>query len=308
LTRESGWDIIPLVRGFLGIDIGGTKVAMRIEDVAGADTELTFAWAPDADAERDLATLAGQVRTLIARWAGEIGAAGVAMPATLDPAGRVVAWPTRPSWVGADPTGALRAVLPDARITCADDGDLAALAEAGAAGCANVVYLGVGTGVGGGIVLAGRPCPGPSVGSCELGHLIVDRSGPRCDCGRRGCVQAIASGPATLRRAAELRGLPVAPDELPGAVEAKERWAIEAVATGAAGLATAIAGVSELVRPDLAVVGGGFAAAMPGYLDFVRSGLDALRRQGHPLPPVRAARLGGLSSLRGAVELARQQT
>ena len=291
--------------GCLGIDVGGTKVALRIEG-EGAAPEVTFAWEPGAGVEQDLAALVGHVRALWDSWGGEIGAVGVAMPATLDAKGEVVAWPNRPSWVGANPAAALRAALPDAQVACADDGDLAALAEAGAAGCGNLVYVGIGTGVGGGIVLGGRPCPGPAAGSCELGHLIVDRSGPRCDCGRRGCVQAVASGPATLRRAAELRGSPVAPGDLPEAVKLKRPWAVQAVTEAAGGVAAAIAGVSELVRPELAVVGGGFAAAVPGYLAFVQTELDALARPGHPLPPVRAAKLGGLSSLRGAVELARQ--
>ena len=88
-------------------------------------------------------------------------------------------------------------------------GNVAALAEAHAAGRPDLLYLGVGTGVGGGIVLGGRLLPGPSRGSCEIGHLIVDRSAARCDCGRRGCVQSVASGPAVLRRAARGRGAEV---------------------------------------------------------------------------------------------------
>lgn len=227
------------------------------------------------------------------------------MPATMDAAERVVAWPGRPSWAGVDLGAELRALFPGARTGCADDGDLAAIAEAHAAGAAHLVYLGVGTGIGGGIVLDGRPCPGPARGSCEVGHLIVDRTGPQCDCGRTGCVQAVASGPATLRRATRLRGADVQFAELRDGLAAGEPWAVSAVAASCDALAAAVVGLSELVCPDLVLIGGGFAGGMPGFVDRIAERSAELSRPGRPPVPVRAAVLGGLSSLHGAVLLAR---
>lgn len=226
---------------------------------------------------------------------------GVAVPATLDARGRVVAWPTRPSWVGLDLAGVLRGLFPAALVHCADDGDLAALAEADAAGCEDLVYVGVGTGIGGGIVLGGRSVPGARRGSCELGHLIVNQGGALCDCGRRGCVQAEASGPATLRRAAAERGAGVGFEDLRAAYADGTPWAVSAVAHSCAALAAALVGVAELVRPAAMVVGGGFAAGIPGLVQEVARRADALARPGHPVAPVRPAQLGGRSSLHGAV-------
>ncbi|MER7274993.1 ROK family protein [Dactylosporangium sp. NPDC000244] len=273
----------------LGIDVGGTKVALRLS--SGFDA--TLAWPDSSTAQQDLALLGSYVRGL------EFDAVGVAMPATMDGDGRVVAWPTRPSWIGLDLRAELLRMLAPATVQVADDGDLAAIAEADAAGCADVVYLGVGTGIGGGAVVGGRPCPGPSRGSCEVGHMIIDRAGPRCDCGRAGCVQAVASGAATLRRAG------VTFDELRDGWLARDARAVSAVEESCAALAAAAVGLGELFRPALTIIGGGFAAGLPGFVEAVAEHTAALGRPGHPPAPVRAATLGGLSSLHGALLLAR---
>nr|AFG19417.1 MycB6 [Streptomyces flaveolus] len=289
--------------------MGGSKVALRAEHADGTVREAGFRWPRAAErsasAAADLDLLALHVRRLRDGAPGGFAGVGVAMPATLDPAGVVTAWPNRQSWTGLDLGTALRRIAGTAEVVCADDGDVAALAEAHAAGRPDLLYLGVGTGVGGGIVLGGRLLPGPSRGSCEIGHLIVDRSAARCDCGRRGCVQSVASGPAVLRRAARARGAEVTFAELARAVADGAPWAVDAVREGCAALAAAAVGVSELLRPALVVVGGGFADGLPGFTAMVAAEMTRLGRPGHPPPPVEPARLGGLSSLHGAILLAR---
>ncbi|MEV4139945.1 ROK family protein [Dactylosporangium sp. NPDC049742] len=215
--------------------------------------------------------------------------------------GRVTAWPTRPSWIGLDLAGFLGGLFAGTPVHLADDGDLAALAEADALGCDRLVYAGVGTGVGGGIILDGRPVPGPGRGSCELGHVVVDRRGDRCDCGRRGCVQAEASGPATLRRAAAAAGAVVSFEDLRAGFLARTPWAVAAIEQGCAALAAALIGTTELLHPEAIVIGGGFAASLPGYVEQVASELDMLARPGHCPAPVLPARLGDRSSLAGAI-------
>ncbi|WP_175408289.1 ROK family protein [Streptomyces sp. TRM64462] len=297
---------------YLGMDFGGTKVAFRAEYGEGAGegrkgaAESTFRWPETRTLADDLAVLRTHTRAVRDGLAGTVEAVGVAMPATLDAAGRVVAWPNRPFWEGVDLRAELAELLPGARIACADDGDLAGLAEADAAGCDHLVYLGVGTGVGGGAVRRGDILPGPDRGSCEIGHMVVDRSGERCDCGRRGCVQAIASGPATLRRASAARGAPVHFTELRDAYAAGDRWAVEALDDTCAALAAAATNLGELLRPDRVVIGGGFAAGIPGLVAEVAARTAKLSRPGTPTPPVHAARLAGLSSLHGALLLARR--
>src|SRR5205085_2868464 len=147
--------------------------------------------------------------------------------------------------------------------------------------------------------------PGFARGSCELGHVVVALDGPECDCGRRGCVQAFAGGRAILRRAQARRGAPVTPDELRTAGVAGEAWAVDTLDAAALALATGIVNVSEMLHPELALIGGGFATAHPGFVDRIGVHLARLARPGQRAIPVRPAALGGLSSLRGAVELAR---
>ncbi|MFI6002709.1 ROK family protein [Streptomyces sp. NPDC051366] len=289
----------------LGVDIGGTKVAFRVEAGAECVDESAFRWGPRRSADRDLAQLAHHVGQLRARLGVPLRAVGVAMPGTVDPAGRVTAWPSRPEWNGLDLDASLRALFPEAAVARADDGDLGALAEAQASGCDDLLYLGVGTGIGGGLVLQGALCPGLGRGSFEIGHVIVAMGGAQCVCGRRGCLQAIASGPATLGRAALVRGAPVPFEELRRALREGAPWAVTAVEETSRALAAAVAGVQELVHPRLALIGGGFAAGLPELIGLVSDHLAELARPGQPPLPVEPAALGGLSSLRGAVALAR---
>ncbi|MFF3869009.1 ROK family protein [Micromonospora sp. NPDC001898] len=309
----------------LGVDIGGTKVALRAERCAsapgldpGADEQLgaaasrayerTLTWPAGGDAEADVTALAGAVDALRAESGWRLAAVGVAMPGTTDPTGRVTVWPGRPSWAGLRLDKALRRLFPGSRTAWADDGDLAALAEARHVGADDVVYLGVGTGVGGGVVLGGRPLPGAGRGSPEVGHMVVAVDGPRCDCGRHGCLQAIASGPATLRRAAAGRGGAVSFAELRDGLARDRPWAHDAVRPSGTALAAAVVSLGELVDPSVAVLGGGFAAGLPGFVGLVEREVARLARPGRAAPAVRAAALGGLSSLHGAVALARNLT
>jgi kanosamine 6-kinase len=289
---------------WLGLDLGGTKVALRAETDQGAVWEHVFRWS-GRGLESDLAQLSAEVKRLRQQVPGGFDAVGVALPATVGPDGLVSAWPTRPEWIGLDVRQALRALSGDAPVRWADDGGLGALAEAQAAACDSVLYVGVGTGVGGGLIVGGVLWPGQDRGSFEIGHLVTDADGPECRCGRRGCLQATASGPATLDRAARLRGAPVTSDQLRLAMLADEEWAVQAVDRSCHRLAVAITGVRELVHPGLVVVGGGFAVGLPGFVDTVAHHVAVLARPGVPIPPVHEPSFGGLSALHGAIALAR---
>lgn len=289
----------------LGIDIGGTKVALRAAD-APVRYNNVVRWSSGGGLDEDLVVLRAAAGE--ARWTtGTLAGVGIALPATVDPSGTVTSWPNRPAWIGVDWEGLLAEMFPGVPVRTADDGDLAALAEAHHVGCANVVYFGVGTGVGGGVVLAGRLVPGPRRGSCEVGHLVIaGGNGPQCTCGRRGCLQAIASGSAMLRRAAELRGGPVEFEDLQTAWSGRSPWAQRTIRDGCAALAAAVISVAELLHPDVVLIGGGFAAGIPGFTDTVAEHAAALARPGHPPPPVTPAALGAASSLYGALLLAEQ--
>ena len=125
------------------------------------------------------------------------------------------------------------------------DTNAAALGEhrcGSARGTANFVFITVSTGVGGAVMLDGRLIRGADGVAGEIGHICVERGGPRCGCGRRGCVEAIASGPSIARRAeAELR-----------AAEGAELRAVESAEFRAAEGFTQTRGVTKSVEGSAA--------------------------------------------------------
>ncbi|AOR37347.1 kanamycin kinase [Streptomyces fodineus] len=288
----------------MGLDLGGTKVALRAETDGGRVHEHLFHWR-GRGLESDVEQLAAEVAVLQQQVPEGFGAVGIALPASVGTDGLVSAWPSRPEWLGVEVRPTFQKLFANTPVRWADDGDLGALAEARAADVDDVLYVGVGTGIGGGLMSGGVLWPGLDRGSFELGHLVTDADGLKCRCGRRGCLQATASGPATLARAARLRGADVAYAELQQGLVADEEWAVQAVDRSCHRLAVAITGVRELLHPDLVVVGGGFAAGLPGFTDTVARHVAALARPGVSPPLVRSSLLGGLSTLHGAVALAR---
>ncbi|MFF3893786.1 ROK family protein [Streptomyces sp. NPDC001812] len=291
---------------YLGIDIGGTKTALLLERPGARPAYARFDWPAEADADADLAALAGAVSRLVGTGGPRtVRAAGIALPATVRD-GLMVAWPSRPSWAGLRVGTLLERVLPGVPVAHEDDGSLAALAEAAATGARDLAYLGVGTGIGGGLVLGGALHGGPRGGAAEIGHMVVDPGGPVCVCGRVGCLQAVASGTATLARAAALRGAPVAPDAFRTGLAQECAWARDALRPTVAALSVAVVNLGELVQCAEVRIGGGFGHGVPGLVAAVREGSRRLARPGAPPPAVRRAAAGPRASLRGALLLARE--
>jgi glucokinase len=171
-------------------------------------------------------------------------------------------------------------------------------------GIADLLFVAIGTGIGGAVVAGGRPYGGAHGHAGEIGHTVVEPDGPPCACGARGCVEALASAAAIERgyaeagagdgaSAREVAALAAAHDPAARAV-----WD-RAVAALAAGLADAVA----LLDPELIVVGGGLAEAGPPLFEPLAAALAARMTLAAP-PPVVAAELGAEAGCRGAALLA----
>lgn len=192
----------------LGIDIGGTKVALALADGSErALGEARLATAPSGDAQRDLARIAEAAQALVAsRGAGQpLEIVGVSLPGGVDASGGFVRNPPNlPGWDGAPVRALLERAL-GAPVALENDANAAALAEwrfGAARGAQNAIYLTMSTGVGGGLILGGRLHRGDLNLGGEVGHMPVVWQGERCACGLRGCVEAMIGGAAWAKRLA----------------------------------------------------------------------------------------------------------
>ncbi len=309
------------MRSVLGVDIGGTKIAMGPVDETGARLAIPLVEpTTTGDTASFLAGLEAGVRRALMEFASfNPGAIGLACAGTVDVGrGVVVSSPNLPL-IETPVAPALQTAL-GIPVVIENDANAALLGEAavGAAeGLEHVVMLTLGTGVGGGLLLDGRIYHGANGGAGELGHIVVEKDGLACRCGSQGCLEMYTSGPALARFAGERSGDPVLdPDE-----ELK-RLSREGVLTGQAvaelaerGHPGAVAAVDELsgwlgvglvslantFDPQMIVVGGGVSGLGEALIARAR---DHVRE--NAMPPARhrvqiaTARLGNAAGMIGA--------
>ena len=187
----------------LGVDIGGTKIAVAAVDAAGAiAARVTIATEAELGFERAVGRIVESAGAVLAEagWTlGELCGAGVGCTGPVSAERGVIDNPyTLGGWQDCDIVSALGGAL-KLPVRLENDADAAALGECfGGAGRGfrQVVMLTLGTGVGGGAVIDGQVYRGTRGEHPELGHIPIDPAGPECYCGTRGCLEAIASGTA----------------------------------------------------------------------------------------------------------------
>jgi glucokinase len=254
------------------VDIGGTKIAAGIVNDAGkvlarleTPTEEARAY-PDGlgHVVRMLGEAAQQANTELSGIG--IGSTGWVYPFT----GEFGDVDFLPEWKGSNPVNDLAREF-GVRVALENDGDAAALGEAawGAGkGKSQLIYVTVGTGIGGGIILEGRLYRGADKAHPEVGHHVIDASGPQCTCGFRGCWEALATGPAL---AAWFNAKAQAADPQARALTAKEIFqcarqghplACEAVARETYYLGLGLANLINLFVPERIVLGGSIMKSM----------------------------------------------
>ncbi len=182
------------------VDIGGTKIAVGIVNGTGKvlsklETSTEAARAYPNGLEHIIRMLRESARIAQAELTGiGIGSTGWVYPFT----GEFGDVDFLPGWKGCNPVKDLAREF-NVRVALENDGDAAALGEAawGAGkGKSRLIYVTVGTGIGGGIILDGQLYRGADRSHPEVGHHVIDASGPPCTCGFRGCWEALATGPA----------------------------------------------------------------------------------------------------------------
>jgi predicted NBD/HSP70 family sugar kinase len=197
----------------------------------------------------------------------------------------------------------------DVPITVANEADLAALAEhrrGAARGVDDIVIVWGSVGVGGGLVVDGKALTGSAGYSGEIGHIPVNPDGLPCRCGSIGCLETEVGSTAILRRAGRSpEGGHDALDAVLAAAEAGEPAALAAFAETGRWLGIGLAGVINVLNPELVLLGGRLTASYP----FVRASLEAeldrrVLRAARGIVRVVPASLGVDAPLRGAAELA----
>lgn len=276
----------------LGADIGGTKVEAGVAGSNGA--VLISARSPmiaRGSASEGLSAVCsaidGVLRDPRAKTARAIG---ISVPGWVDSRrGTVVSATNLPCWRNYPLAKKIerRYGLP---VRLANDANAAALAESmwgAGAGCENMFYASLGTGIGAGMVLRGELFAGTTGAAGEGGHMTIDLRGPKCGCGKRGCIEMYSSGTAVARnaRAAIAKSRPRGKSILRFAGGAIEDVSAEAVSNAAlAGdslankiledaadhLAIWFGGVIDLLEPERIVVGGGFGRVMMRYAPRMR--------------------------------------
>jgi glucokinase len=246
------------VPAVLAVDIGGTKLAAALVDADGAILRAARRPTDTTDPWPGLAALLDKVR-----GDEEVLAVGCGC-------GGPMRWPDGevsplniPGWRGfplrtalAQHLGVPARVHNDA--VCLAVGEHWRGAGQQADGLLGIV---VSTGIGGGLVLDGRVVDGTSGNAGHIGHLVVDPDGPPCECGGRGCLEAVARGPALVAWARE-RGAPAADGRELAALAAEgHEVALAAFARAGRALGVAIAGAAALTDVSVVAVGGGLAQA-----------------------------------------------
>ena len=292
----------------IGIDLGGTKIeAIALSD-AGTITVRQRVPTP-----RDYAGTLDALAALVAdveREAGAPGTVGIGIPGTVVPATGRVKNANSVCLNGQPFARDLEARL--ARpVRVMNDANCFAISEAadGAAAGADVVFgIILGTGVGGGIVVHGRCLVGPNLIAGEWGHNPLpwpapdETPGPRCYCGRQGCIETFLSGPGLVHDHARHTGHTITTRAIEQAAAEGEPTAMATLARYHDRLARSLATVIDVVDPDVIVLGGGMSN-VAGLADAVSARLPQYVFSDTVLTRVVKNRHGDSSGVRGAAWL-----
>jgi glucokinase len=317
----------------IGVDVGGTKVAAGAVNSTGKITFQTRTPMVANDAAAGLAAVISAINSVkngISGAGGELAGIGICAPGPLDPrSGVVINPPNLPGWRNF-PLAAEVVKIFNLPVKVDNDGNAAALAEAlwGAGrGFRNVFCATIGTGIGTGIVFDRHIYHGRTGSAAEGGHNTIDYRGPRCNCGKLGCIEILASGPAIARRTSDKilkegpgkAGRTSAILELAGgkidritsemvgkAYEAGDLLAKEVLQETAFYLTVWLGNIIDLLEPDVIIIGGGAGAMMSPFFGEIEQLLPRWTVNSHSQEiPLLLAHYGKDAGIAGGAALCR---
>ena len=310
-------------RRVIGVDVGGTKLLAGVVDEGFGVHHRAQRSVVGLDQSALLDTAVDAVQEACDAAGTEVAAVGFGIPCLIDQRTGVAVLAVNQAMADVPFRDVMteRLGMP---VFVDNDANVAALAEhrAGAArGTREAVVLTIGTGIGGGLILRGELYRGSIGAGGELGHMVIDMNGPRCqgNCPNRGCVEALASGTALAREAARLAverpqsglGRALASGRQPTGPLVTElahdgdAAAIDALALIGRRLGVAISSLVNIFNPEVVVIGGGVIAAGELLLGPARAVVaERALRPSRDLVRIVAARFGVEAGMVGAAVLA----
>src|ERR1700737_1520712 len=307
----------------IGIDLGGTQLRVAVADDRGRlKTVVRHPTEAARGRQHVIARIVGAVAEALdadGTSARQVRALGIGLPGPVDPAAGIVISPANLPGFRNVPLNRILTRATGIPSFLHHDAHLAALGEhqrGAARGASELIYVTVSTGIGAGLILRGELYAGAHGIAGEIGHIVVQRDGPLCTCGNRGCVEALASGTGIARFARELGARPPAStlhqlqapsaEDVVKAARAGDQLALSILDTAGTYLGIAMGTLINLFNPQLIVLGGSVLKAgapllTPMRRSMLASSWKAARRG---LRIVRPA-LGDDAGLIGAVEFAR---
>lgn len=303
----------------IGVDVGGTKIAAAVVTTEGKILN-DVRYPSSGPKERLLSSIARSVNEV--RDGFEVGGVCLAVPGTVSTEeNKIIDAPNLHAIEGIplkdeleERTGLATAVENDANAAAWGEFRFGAGREV-----SHLIFITLGTGVGGGVISHGVLLRGAQGAGGEMGHITIQATGPRCGCGNHGCLEALASGTAIARRAREVAS--EKPDSALGrlAVERAvlgedvaelarqgDEAAISVLHETGVWLGIGLAGFVNIFNPEVIAIGGGAARAGDLILDAARHEVH-LRAMSpsRDLVEIKEATLGAESGVLGAAALAR---
>lgn len=254
------------------VDIGGTKIAVGAVREDGAILDrLECKTDPDQGFQNAMQRIIEMLRAISGKGL-QLKGIGVGCPGPLNPCtGVIEEVGTLPGWQGGSLVAELQAGM-NLPVVVENDADAAALGEGrwgSNATSGSFIYVTISTGIGGGILFGGQLYRGVDGAHPEIGHQVLDDSGPLCYCGGRGCWESLASGPAMARWMHEQK--PDAPGvtapEICEAAKRGDALALRCIEREGHYLGLGLANLVTMFAPDRIALGGGMMKNSPLFMD-----------------------------------------
>ncbi len=310
---------------YIGIDLGGTGIAVGIVDETGTIIQKgsvpTLAMRPYQEIVKDMAAISLETLRQAGLTLDDVHSIGIGIPGIANSDTGIVVFCTNLSWHDVPLREEIQKYI-NKPVFIDNDATVAGYAESVAgvgAGCHSSVFLTLGTGVGGGIVMGGKPWSGfHNIGS-EIGHITLEIDGEPCTCGNRGCLERYCSATAVIRMARQ--ALLVHPESLMmtmcggnlenvnaklvfDAARENDETALKIFRRYVKYLAQGINTIIAFLDPEVIVLGGGVSKAGDFLLDAVRAEMPQyLLFKTMPYARIEIAKLGADAGIIGAAML-----